>query len=167
MGYNYGYGREKMERAFEETAKEYRDAGVPEEWIEYIHRIDLDDLNNERKFYRHTVFIEGVKFSDDEYTDESNSPLYKEHPDEFSAVDIEISEWGYYDWVEDLENSELIAWVKTLKLADIDLLTYQIQDGLLQTDIARLLKVSNAAVSKRMKRLRKDLEKFLQIKLKR
>lgn len=167
MGYNYGYGREKMEKEFEKVAKEYRDAGVSEKWINYIHELDLESLNNERKFYRHTVFIESVKFSDDKYADESNSPLYKDHPEQFCATEVEISEWGHYDWIEDLDGSELIAWVRTLKPADVDLLTYQIQGGLLQTDIARLLKVSDAAISKRMKRLRKDLEKFLQKRLKR
>ena len=65
-----------------------------------------------------------------------------------------------------MDTPELVEWLKTLKPKDIDLLTYQIQDGLLQTDIAHLLEVSDAAISKRMKRLRKDLEKFLQKRLK-
>lgn len=167
MGYNYGYSRAKMETAFEIAAEEYRNAGVSKEWIEYIYKLDLADLNNERKFYRHTVFIEGVKFSSDEYADESNSPLYKDYSEKFCATEVEISEWERYDWIENLDDFELIAWARTLKPADIALLTYQIQDDLLQTDIARLLRVSDAAISKRMKRIRKDLEKFIQKRLKR
>ena len=166
MGYNYGYGRKKMERAFEATAKEYRDAGVPEEVIEYIHELDLESLNNERKFYRRTVFIEGVKFSDNKYADKSNSPLYKKHQEQFQAPEVRIYDLERGSWPEHVDTPELVEWLKTLKPKDIDLLTYQIQDGLLQTDIAHLLEVSDAAISKRMKRLRKDLEKFLQKRLK-
>lgn len=167
MGYNYGYGREKMEKEFEKVAKEYRDAGVSKEWIEYIHRLDLDDLNNERKFYRHTVFIESAKFSDDKYADESNFRLYKKYQEQLQAPEVRIYDLECGSWPEYVDTPELVEWLKTLNPQDIDLLTYQIQDGLIQTDLARLLKVSDAAISKKMKRLRKDLEKFLQARLKR
>lgn len=160
MNYNYAIGRAKMEAAFKITAEEYEKAGVSKEWIEYIHELDLQSLNNERKLYRHTTFIDGVRFSDNEDANKSNSPLYKKYSEQLCAPETQISEWGRDSWLEDIDDAGLAMWLKTLKPADIDLLTYQIQDGLLQTDIARLLDVSDAAISKRMKRLRKDLENF-------
>lgn len=159
--YNYDRERIKMEADSKKNAKLYRDAGVSEEWIEYIHRLDLDDLNNERKFYQHTVFIESAKFSDDKYADESNSRLYKKYQEQLQAPEVRIYDLEHGSWPKYVDTPELVEWLKTLNPQDIDLLTYQIQDGLIQTDIARLLKVSDAAISKKMKRLRKDLEKFL------
>lgn len=82
MGYinNYGYNRKKMEIEFTKIAAICREDGVSEENIEAIHRQMLDDLNNERRFYRHTQPYDGMRFTDGDEVDEGRSPLLdKQH----------------------------------------------------------------------------------------
>lgn len=65
------------------------------------------------------------------------------------------------DWIEDLDTVEIIVWVKKLSEKDIELLTLLSVDGLKQNEVAEMWGVSDAAISKRMKKIRDSLAKVL------
>ena len=91
MGFNYGRKRAEMEEQFEIMAEAYRDAGVSEDMIEILHRMYLDELNNDRRYYTHTQSY-GLQPSGDETADESNTPLLKKYFESFSTRQWEICE---------------------------------------------------------------------------
>lgn len=161
MGFNYGKRRTEKEKEFEKIAEICRDEGIPENSIEEIHRLLLDELNSDRRYYTHTQSYDGLQFSDGNVADEGNSPLLENFLEQFSATQCGISGWGRLSWVEDIDSSEIVLWLKSLSERDIEFLTLIIIDGMSQTEIATMWGCSNTSVSKRKKRIRSGLETIL------
>lgn len=161
MGFNYGYGRKKMEEEFAEIKAVCRKEGMSEESIEEIRRMMLDELNSNRRFYRHTQPLDGLQFADGEEAEEERSPLLDKFLGRLSVTQGEIYEWGRMDWIEDLDTVETIVWVKEQSEKDIELLTLLSVDGLKQKEVAGMWNVSPTAISKRMKKIRESLAKVL------
>lgn len=160
MSYNYARERNRMEREFAEIAEQCRAAGFSEEVIEDIHRSMLDDLNSDRRFYTHTQSLDGFAFFDGDEADESRSPLFEMYIEQLSVCQCEISEWGRLDWIEDIDNLQLVKWLRTLSQTDIEFLTLIFSDDLPQKQAAKLFNRSEAAISKRKSRLLKNAKNF-------
>lgn len=161
MGFNYGYGRKKMEEEFAKIAKLCRKEGMPEEKIEEIHDMMLEDLNKDRAFRVHTQPLDGLRFPDGDEAEEGRSPLLDKFLGRLSVTQGEIYEWGRMDWIEDLDTVEIIVWVKEQSEKDIELLTLLSVDGLKQKEVAGMWNVSPTAISKKMKKIRESLAKVL------
>lgn len=135
---------------------------ISEEKIEEIHNMLLDELRNDRRYYSHTRSYDSLWLSDDEDIDKARYKLCKKNAKALSITQGEISEWGRYSWIEDIDTPEIAAWVKSLSERDIELITL-IMEGMSQVKIAEIWECSNAAVSKRKKRLIRELAKVLHI----
>ena len=160
MGFNYGKERLEKEKELQEMTDICRDNGMMGINIESIHRLLLDELNSDRRYYTHIQYY-GVQFSDEEVANESNSLLLKKFLARFSTEQCKISGWGRLSWVEDIDSPEIVLWLKSLSSRDIELLTLIIIDGMSQTEIAAMWGCSNTSVSKRKKRIRSSLEAIL------
>ena len=149
MGFNYGKERYHTEKEFARFARACREAGMPEDAIAEMYQYDREALNSDRRYYTHTQPFDGAAFSggDDEGYEEGRSPLYKNCLEQCS-VRLEIHYSGRY------------GWLKALSDDDLELLTLIVFDGRNQSEVAREWRRSEAAISKRMKRLRKSLEKL-------
>lgn len=160
MGFNYGYERNKMEQDFLEM-KQICEAENKADIIEAIHRLMLDELNSDRRFYTHTQSYDDLRFSDGEEADEDRSPLLDKFLDQLSVTQGEICEWGRMYWLEDIDIPELIEWLKAQSEQDIEFLTLLIIDELKQSEIAQIWNCSSTAVSKRKKRIMDSLQSIL------
>lgn len=167
MGFNYGRERVKMEKEFEEMAAACRAAGMTEDQLEGLHRFMLDQLNSDRRFYTHTQFYDGLKFSDGDDADEGRSPLLEKFLEQFSTTQVEIWQWTRMDWLEDIDTPELAKWLKVQSEQEIEFLTLLIVDELKQAEIAQIWNCSSAKVSKRRKYLKEKIAEILPEKLKR
>lgn len=165
-GFNYGYHRDKMEKEFAQIVATCRAEGVSEDMIELIHRIMLDELNNDRRYYNHAQSYDGMKFLDDSDSSVDKNPLLEDYLEQFSTPQVEISEWSYTSWLEDLDTPEIITWFRTLSDEDILLLTLLVVDGLRQTEAAKILGKHDSAISRKMRALRESLTKVLPKRLK-
>lgn len=165
-GYIYATERYKMEQEFEKIAAICRAEGMPEDKMEALHRFLLDELNSNRRHYTHTISYDSLQFSDGSMANEEQSPLYKDYLKEFSAPQEEISEWHYMAWLDDIDTPEITEWLRTLCDEDILLLTLLVANDLKQTEAAKILKKHDAAISRKIKKLRKDLWNVLPQKLK-
>lgn len=161
MGFNYGYNRKKMEEEFAEIAVICREDGMPEEDIEAIHRLMLDILNNDRRFYVHTQAYDGLQFADGDEVDEGRSPLLDKFGERLSVFQAGICEWDRLAWIDDIDTPEIVIWLKSLKEDDIFMLTLLVVDGMKQREVARVLEKHDSAISRKMKRLRESLTKVL------
>lgn len=158
---SYYSKRKKMEKEFDWMEMHCLEAGMSVEVIEEIHRMLLDEVNNDRKYYRHNLSLDAATFSDEEELDESYSPLYKRYLERFSVQQCEISEWGLEYWIEDLDSTEIILWVKKISDKDKEILTYIMEGRLQKQEIADILGCSPSAISKHLKQMREDLGEIL------
>lgn len=156
-----------MEQEFEKIAAVCRAEGIPEEKIAAIHRVMLDELNSDRKFQTHTLSYDGLQFPDGDRAEEGASPLLKDYLERFSAVQAEISAWGRFSWLDDIETPEIIVWLQSLDEGDILLLTLLVADDMKQTEAAKVLKKHDSAISRKIKGLRESMAKILPEQLKR
>ncbi len=159
MAFNYGYARNKMEQEFAQIAAVCRAEGIPEDTIELIHRILLDELNSDRCYRAHTQSYDALQFPDGEDASVDNNPLVNKYLESFSSPEVQI--WVWADWIEDLNTPEIIAWARSLDEIDRRLLTLLAMDGLKQTEAAKILSKHDSAISRKMKHLRESLEKVL------
>ena len=152
MAFNYGYARNKMEQEFAQIAAVCRTEGIPEDTIESIHRILLDELNSDRRYRAHTQPYDALQFPDGEDASVDNNPLVNKYLESFSSPEVQI--WKWAGWVEDLDTPEIIAWAQSLNETDHLLLTLLAMDGLKQTEAAKILERHGSAISRKMKQLR-------------
>lgn len=148
-----------MEREFAQIATVCRAEGIPEDTIELIHRILLDELNNNRKFQTHTQSYDALRFPNEGNASVDKNPLMDKYLENFSVVQVEIWEWA--GWIEDLDTPEIIEWAQELNETDHQLLTLLAMDGLKQTEAAKILERHGSAISRKMKQLRESLVKVL------
>lgn len=150
-----------MEQEFERIAAVCRVEGMSEDKIKAIHRVMLDELNSDRKFQTHMLSYDGLQFPNGDRAEEGASPLLKDYLERFSVVQAGISEWGRFSWLDDIETPEIIVWLQSLSEGDILLLTLLVVDDMRQTEAAKVLGKHGSAISRKLKQLRKSLEKVL------
>lgn len=68
---------------------------------------------------------------------------------------------GRYSWIDDIATPEIVMWLKSLNEIDIELLTLLVVDGMSQSEAAEKLGKHRPDICRRIKRLRKSLEKVL------
>lgn len=166
MAMNYGKGRYIVERETDRMVTICQKENKAFDKIDTMHRMLLDDLNNDRKFYAHTQSYDNLEFPDGSKADEGSSPLLAKFMDKLSVSQPNICEWGRLEWVEDIDTLEIAVWIKSQSEQNIELLTLIIVDGLKQKEIAELWGCSNAAISKRLKCIRNSLLEILPERLK-
>ncbi len=148
-----------MEKEFAQIAAVCRAKGIPEDTIELIHRILLNELNSDRRYRTHTQSYDALQFPDGKSIGVDNNPLMDKYLDNFSMPQAGIWEWG--GWIEDLDTPEIIEWARCLNEADRQLLTLLAMDGLKQTEAAKILEKHDSAISRHMRQLRESLLKVL------
>ena len=159
MNFHYGIERRKFIRRWEKLRSEYEAAGMSEAAIQQMYDYDWEELKRERIFRMHNYSIEDTLFPDSDMASEEQYPLSARHPDRFSVHQPSISEWSRYDWVEDIDTPELAAQIKALSPADLELLSCLIVDGISRAELARQLDVSRTSITKKLNRIKKNLEK--------
>ena len=148
-----------MEKEFAQIAAVCRAKGIPEDTIELIHRILLNELNSDRRYRTHTQSYDALQFPDGKSIGVDNNPRMDKYLDNFSMPQAGIWEWG--GWIEDLDTPEIIEWARCLNEADRQLLTLLAMDGLKQTEAAKILEKHDSAISRHMRQLRESLLKVL------
>jgi DNA-binding CsgD family transcriptional regulator len=158
MEYNYGTACRKFRTKWDKLGREYADAGMSPRAIREMCEFDWQELKSERVFLLHNQLLECF-FPDDIVVSEDNSPLIHRQLGYLSVNQPEICEWGRYDWVEDIDTPALARRIKALSQADLELLTYLVVDGMTRTEIADGLNITRSAVTQRLTRIKKRLEK--------
>jgi DNA-directed RNA polymerase specialized sigma24 family protein len=138
--------------------RRYLAAGMGETEIAAMYDLHREQFNSDRRHRKHAQSLDGMVFADGAAADESQSPLLEKYMDRFSVSQPGISDWGRYEWIEDLETPELAIYLKSLPETSLELLTSMVVDGVSRADLSREMGVSRAAVTKRMNPVKKVLE---------
>ena len=158
MAYNHGREEKKFQIMWKKLRKEYKDAGMSDEAIEKMYLFDRDVFNRDRAFeiHRHIPLPMNNYYSDED------DPDYYEEP-EYPVSDDSSSAHSRYWWIEEIDIPMLTAYIKTLSLQDIELITMFYFEGFTQKEIAEKKGITQQAVSKRLaqfERIKKNIKNF-------
>ena len=137
MAYNYAKEKKEFDAEWKRKASGYRKEGMSEDNIEAIRRFDLEQFNRDRAYESRRRPLETACGS-----------CYTLMP-EFNS--------GRCGWIEGLDDSQLSAKLCELPEADLELLTLLCVDGLSQEQTAHVLRCTQQAVSKRLRKIKKYL----------
>lgn len=156
MEWNNGKERAAFEKRQAELREQYLALGMTEEQIHELYIYDLKWFNSQRTEARHTQSLDFDTNEDDEI--KKDSPLYKKFfKNMVSQKDFEDN----LEWIEQIADKKLYNALKTLTSEELQILTKFAILGLSQSDIAASNGVSQQAISKKISRIKKKLEKWL------
>ena len=163
MGYNHALEEKRFKAKWRAYCEKLSAAGMDEEAIQSIYEFEREVFNGNRRYETKTVPLGGAAYGDDTDVNSGNdsrSSLLRKHMEQLSNRQPEISVWGRYAWVEDLDKPELAEYIKSLPEESVELLTCMVVDKLSRADLSRKMGVSRAAITKRINVIKKILEKL-------
>jgi len=159
MEFNNGLERKRLEERWEKLRKEYAAAGMDEAGIQKMYEYDLAQYKRERVFCFHNQYYPEVLFESDACP-EDKSTLLDRYLDKLSVYMPDNPDESRYGWIQDIENEKLFHYLHNLPMESLELIT-MLTEGLSQKDIAKVMGISEQAVSKRIKVLRKNIKTLL------
>ena len=161
MSWNDGYERKKFNARIKKEIIEYKAAGMTEEQIAAIVRLDEDQYRSERRYHMHTQEFCESDFDDDDGGDNGKSPLYEKYMEQLTvSIDDEKSTTNRYGWLDDIGNAEMYVALSSMSEERVDLLTSVVFEGKSMTEIAKEKGLSVSAITQRMGTIKKYLKKF-------
>lgn len=154
MGFHYFYEKRKFELEWELLEKEYAAAGMEETAISLLKMFDWQWFCSRRVYDNHIQDFPNESMSDETV----NSTLLQKFAALSVTFDLEDLT-GRYDWIETIEDRKLYQNICSLTQADLELLTLIVMGGYTQAEIARLYGCSRNAIYKRMKKIKRILQR--------
>lgn len=158
MKFNYGLEKKKFDEIWNRLEKEYAAAGMSQHAIEEMKTYDWNVFKKERTFYRHNQRInEELLDCGDEVVGKEIG--LKKYIDSFGSEDKYFMD-RKDGWIEELGNEEIIIYLKASP-DKVEILTEYVFNDKNQAEVAIELGISQAALSQKMKTIRKNLKKFI------
>lgn len=159
MAWNNGKERKTFEAEQKRLRKIYLEHGMTEEAIQALYEFDKEQFNSQR---RNTIHTQRLDFDSIEFDDkETDNPLFEKFLELLSTEDEFIPE-GRFGWLETIENNRLAKGLKQLKESDLEVLTQMYFEGYSQREVAVNLGVTEANISKKIRRIKIFLKLFLE-----
>ena len=160
MAWNNGKERRKFEAQQKRLRKIYLEHGMSEEQIQALYEFDKKEFNAQRVHLTHTQTFDLEAMEGD--GDEGQNPLYAKFLDVI-AVNEEYIPQDRFGWIETIENLRLIKALKQLKQSDLEILTQMYFEGYSQREVAINLGVTEANISKKIRRIKNFLQLFFEL----
>lgn len=150
MLFNYFSEWKKFVKEWKEKEEACIRAGMSKEAIQRLYEDELNDFRKQRIYCLHNESLEALE--------ENQNPRYMES---IRFEDTVYSDDQRYGWIEELEDEQLYRAVKRLKKEDLEVLTLWALECYSATEIAKIQRVSQQAVSKRLAKIRNSLKKAM------
>ncbi len=155
MSFNYGREKRAFDKEWEHLEAEYRAAGMDQKEIQKMKEFDWKWFCSERTYHNHVQTLPTGNFEKD------SDALFKQARPEamitqWDAGDVDHTRFG---WLSAVEDEALYRKLRTLSDKDLELLTLLYVDGYQQAEVARKMNCSRNSVHKRLKKIKKILEK--------
>ena len=159
MAWNDGKERKTFEAEQKRLRKIYLEHGLTEEAIQALYEFDKEQYNARR---RNAIHTQRLDFDSIEFDDkETDNPLFEKFL-EFLSTEDEFVPEGRFGWIETIENHRLAKGLKQLKESDLEVLTQMYFEGYSQREVAINLGVTEANISKKIRRIKIFLKLFLE-----
>ena len=149
MQFNYAKERKSFDDNWKKLRVEYRQAGMSEEEIQIMYEYDLNVFRQRRIYCLHNESKEELE--------EKKNPIYMES---IRFENIEQQNTGRSGWMDELDSRKLYKAIQKLKSEDIEILTLWAIERYSVTEIAKMKKVSQPTISKKVLRIKNFLKKF-------
>ncbi len=157
MRFNYGLERKRFESHWRKLQDEYRAAGMSNENIEKMKCFDWEMLKRERLYCDRIEYLlpdmDRLEECIENYCVLNQTISLTEN----GGIYVESS----ISWIETIDSKELYQLIDALKESEKELLTMLAFDEYSSEEIAKMKGVSRQAVSKRIHKLKKKIQKFL------
>lgn len=157
MPYNHQSEYNRFLAEWEKTFEFYVSGGMDlnEIWLMFIY--DTERFNRERKFCEHTIPLPELEDNEDE----NAAALYRDYSN-LITNDEEVAAGNRYDWIDSIQNPELLKLLNTLSSQDLELLTHIAIEGYSQAELARMQGCCRNVICKKYKKIKKYLARGLQ-----
>ena len=155
MRFNYATEKLKFDREQEKLAEQYREAGMSEVAIRKMYEFDYEQFKKQRVFCKHNQYLE-TKDTEKAFKENDRHGLLFKFLYEFST-EMSFTNDDRFSWIEDIDNEKLYEVLHNMNENDLDLLTMLVIEGYGVVEVARLKDVSHQAISKRWKKIQKNL----------
>jgi RNA polymerase sigma factor (sigma-70 family) len=154
MGFNNGFEHVRLENKWKNLRIQYREAGMSEEAIQEMYNFDVQVVNSEQRYYRHS---KDLAFNDADTEDTHSNDRYEEA---ILMADTYRETKSRFTWIGEIEDERLLSALEKLKEEDLKILTLYAYDGYTVTEISKVLRCSQPTISIKIKRITKFLKKF-------
>ena len=146
MSFNNGNERRKLNAKWEHLRVQYREAGMSEDAIQAMYEFDLGVLNT----------VSGV--ADDGAAKETSD--FKQYEKAITVTDTYHETKTRFAWVGEVQNERLHTGLEKLSDEDLKLLTLYAVSGFNEYEIAKVFRLSQPAIHKRIAKITLFLKKF-------
>jgi RNA polymerase sigma factor (sigma-70 family) len=154
MGFNNGFEHVRLENKWKKLRIQYREAGMSEEAIQEMYNFDVQVVNSEQRYYRHS---KDLAFNDADTEDTHSNDRYEEA---ILMADTYRETKSRFTWIGEIEDERLLSALEKLKEEDLKILTLYAYDGYNVTEISKVLRCSQPTISIKIKRITKFLKNF-------
>jgi hypothetical protein len=154
MGFNNGFEHVRLENKWKKLRIQYREAGMSEEAIQEMYNFDVQVVNSEQRYYRHS---KDLAFNDADTEDTHSNDRYEEA---ILMADTYRETKSRFTWIGEIEDERLLSALEKLKEEDLKILTLYAYDGYTVTEISKVLRCSQPTISIKIKRITKFLKNF-------
>ena len=152
MGFNNGFEHVRLENKWKKLRIQYREAGMSEEAIQEMYNFDVQVVNSEQRYYRHS---KDLAFNDADTEDTHSNDRYEEA---ILMADTYRETKSRFTWIGEIEDERLLSALEKLKEEDLKILTLYAYDGYNVTEISKVLRCSQPTISIKIKRITKFLK---------
>ena len=156
MSFNNGNERRKLNTKWEHLRVQYRKAGMNEYAIQAMYEFDLGVLNSERAYIANTMTVSDT--IDDSTATETSD--FKQYEKAITVTDTYHETKTRFAWVGEVQNERLHTGLEKLSDEDLKLLTLYAVSGFNEYEIAKVFRLSQPAIHKRIARITLFLKKF-------
>ena len=156
MGINFAYARKKFSEDQQKLRKEYEAAGMTPEQILALYEYDLHQFNRDIAFYRHTQRLN--VFEEPDMEEESQNQLLSKFSEQLSVCQEPSMDDDLW-WLDEIEDEELIKRLLLLTAEELELISKLAFGDYSQQEIAEEADKTQAAISQKLKTIRKKLRK--------
>ena len=141
MGFNNGFEHVRLENKWKKLRIQYREAGMSEEAIQEMYNFDVQVVNSEQRYYRHS---KDLAFNDADTEDTHSNDRYEEA---ILMADTYRETKSRFTWIGEIEDERLLSALEKLKEEDLKILTLYAYDGYTVTEISKVLRCSQPTIS--------------------
>ena len=153
MAINFGAEYRRFNEEMERKHRIYAQLDMTQEQIDALDAFDKEEFLSNNNYKRHVLSLDI-----DENTDTSDDLplLYRKFGDVLSA-ELKVTFRERCDWLEDITSPELKKKLLSLSPKDLEILDFYVFEEKTQQEVAKVMKLSQQAIQKRLKKITKIL----------
>lgn len=154
MGFNNGLERVRLENQWKKLRVQYQAAGMSEEAIQAMYEFDIQVVNSEQTYYRHTVDLTGGNTKN---ADSNDTGRYEEA---ILTTDIYSETKTRFAWVGKIKDERLQTGLEKLSDDELQLITLYFHEGYSTVELSKVYGIAQQNISKRISKIANFLKKF-------